>query len=231
MTWRTEAEDAGRAAYPGEACGLVAVVRGRERFMPCRNVATEPGEHFSIHPEDWAAAEDAGEVVAVVHSHPGQGPDPSDMDRAGCEASGLPWHIVGVPCLLWRTIAPEGYRAPLVGREFAWRVQDCYSLIRDWFAEDRGVTLPDFPRARGDFERGVDHYGEHFAEAGFVEVHDEPRRGDVLLFRLAAKVPDHGAIYLGDDTILHHMEGRLSTRDTWGGVFRERTVKVLRYVA
>lgn len=229
MTWQGAALEHAHAEAPREACGLLVVKHGRVRYRPCRNIATDPAEHFVIDPDDWADAEDRGEIVGVVHSHPGAGPQPSTADLAGCEASGLPWHIVGLPGGAWHTVEPCGYVAPLVGREFRWGVQDCYSLIRDWYRQERGVELPDFPRRADDFAAGRDLYRDGFPRAGFVEVAGPPEPGDVLLFRLSAPVPDHGAIYLGADRILHHMQGRLSTREDWGGWWRDRTVGVLRY--
>lgn len=58
------------AEYPRECCGVVAQKSRVERYFPCRNLAAEPTEHFHLSPEDYAAAEDWGTVVAIVHSHP-----------------------------------------------------------------------------------------------------------------------------------------------------------------
>ena len=57
-------------ASPAESCGLVVVVKGRERYVPCRNISEEPVLFFQIHPHDYARAEDLGPITAVVHSHP-----------------------------------------------------------------------------------------------------------------------------------------------------------------
>lgn len=231
MSWRADALEHALTTPDREVCGLLVLVRGRERYWRCRNIAETPTDHFVMHPADRAAAEDAGEVVGVVHSHPGATAKPSPADIACCNADGVPWHIVGLPLQDWWSMHPAGRAPSLLGREFIYGLADCYSLIRDWYAAERGVELPDFARADGDFAAGRSLYEQGFPAAGFVAVDGPPEPGDVLLFRLAAQVPDHGAIYLAGDRIMHHLQGRLSSIDTWDGFMRSRTVKVLRYAA
>lgn len=67
-------------AYPSESCGLIVAVNGRERYYRCTNKAESANEHFVIGGEDYAFAEDMGEVVGVVHSHPDERARPSVGD-------------------------------------------------------------------------------------------------------------------------------------------------------
>lgn len=227
MSWQEEAEAAARSGFPREVCGLVVVVKGRERYWPCNNRA-EGDDHFIIDPSDYEAAEDVGEVVGVFHSHCNAPPEPSEADRVSCEASGLEWHIIGIPTGRWHSFRPSGYQAPLVGRQFQHGVLDCYALIRDWYKRERGIELMDFDRTDRWWHKGQNLYLDNFGKAGFVAT-DELHVGAVLLMQVQAPVPNHAAIYLGDDTILHHMHGRLSSRDVFGGYFKKNCVKVLRY--
>jgi len=216
-------------AFPHEACGLLIIRKGREAYVRCRNIAVGT-DQFVIHPEDYAAADTEGEIVAVVHSHPGLPPEPSQADRVACEASGLPWYIVGIPSQTWARIEPSGYVAPLVGREWSHGVLDCYALVRDWFDRERGVSLPDFVRFDEWWKRGENLYLENFAAAGFYVIDPAAlQAGDCFLMQVASPVPNHAAVYLGDDMILHHLQGRLSSRDVYGGYWQKNTTHILRY--
>ena len=229
---RLDAGDHAEACYPNEACGLVVVVRGKERFWPCRNIHPEPDQFFAIDPADYAAAEQAGEITAIFHSHVNIPAAPSEADRVACEASGLPWFILSLPTLRWDGCEPCGWRPPLIGREHCWSVVDCWSLVRDWYEQEWAVSLIDLPRRSGFWRDGIDLLGGNIAPAGFIEVPiGSPRqRGDVLLMQAGgSSVPNHVALWLGDDMILHHAEGRLSSRDIYGGWYRKHTVKVVRY--
>lgn len=222
------------AEYPREACGLVIVERGRECYVACRNAATTPSEHFVLDHEDYAAAEDRGEVIGVVHSHPDAPPAPSQADRVACEASGLPWHIVAWPGGEMRSIEPCGYVAPLVGRQFVHGVLDCWSLVRDFYARKLRIELADAFRPDLWWNDGAsDLYTQGLAQRGGVVLDPdaELQPGDVIFMQIRSKngVPNHAAIYLGDTQILHHLYNRLSSRDVYGGYWREVTRFVARH--
>lgn len=221
---------AAAAAYPKEACGLLVRDASGVRYQSCKNTAGDQAhDRFAIDPEDWAAAEDAGEILAVVHSHPDACANPSTADRIGCERTGLPWLIVGWPSAVVVPLEPSGWEAPLIGREFAFGVQDCYTLIQDCFRRELQIELPDFEREDGFWERGEELYLENFEKAGFARVTGSVQPYDVVLMKVASDVVNHGAVYRGDGLILHHCYGRLSCRDPYGGYWLRHTHCVVRH--
>lgn len=233
------------AEYPRECCGLVVHGFEGDVYRACRNTAATPLEHFVMSPSDFAEAEDVGDIVAVVHSHPGGAATPSVADKAMCEASGIgKWIIVALGVQAdgsiavddWCEFGPSGYVAPLLGREFVHGVHDCYSLIRDWYRAERGIELRDFERSDEWWADGKsDLYLDNYRAAGFLEVSvpasGDFEIGDVLLMQIRSKndVPNHAGIYLGGGVLLHHMHGRLSGRTVWGGMWAQCLRKVLRY--
>lgn len=230
-TWRQEAESHARREFPREACGLVVVHKGRERYVACRNLAADSEDRFELDPEDYANAEAMGEVVGVFHSHPNAEARPSAADLSACRASGVRWYIVSLPSGTWVEIDPEVKKQPLYGREFVHGLWDCYGFCRDWYASEMGIELPDFVRRDDWWKLGDNLYVENFAKAGFVEISPgKLRRGDALLMQVGANVPNHAAIYLGDDQIGHHLYGRLSSREVYGGYYKKHTTHYLRYV-
>lgn len=224
--------------YPREACGLLVWMFGdRLTYWPCTNQA-EGNAQFELAPGDFAEAEDAGEVLAVVHTHPDATPQPSKTDRVQCTASGLPWLIVGWPRAELCWLQPFAQRPPndasalpLLGRSFVYGAVDCYTLVRDWYWNFHRLLLHDYERSDEWWLTGGDLYRQYFAAEGFVPI-PEPaplRPGDALLMQIRAKVPNHAAIYLGDEMIMHHVMHRLSTRDPYGGFWHKCTALRLRH--
>ena len=199
---------------PIECCGLVAVVKGRLQYFWCENIAETPDEHFVL--SGWEEVEDQGEIVAIVHSHPSTNPKPSTADKVACEKSELPWFIVNPNTREWGYCEPTGFQLPYVGREFVHGVVDCYTLVRDWYAREYGIQLRDYQRRDQWWDHGENLYVDNFNKEGFHKIPvEDVQPGDLILMNLVSPVPNHAAIYLGDSQVLHHVQGRLSSRDVY----------------
>ena len=123
-----------------------------------------------------------------------------------------------------------------MGRSFHHGVLDCWSLCRDWYARECGLTLPNPERRDKWWEDGhSDLYMSNLADAGFTVLPDGavPQRGDLILMQVQSRngVPNHAGVYIGDGLMLHHMYGRLSSRDVYGGYWREVTRCIARHVS
>ncbi len=226
---RSLALEFAKTQMPAEACGLVIVESGREVFVPCRNIYPYLGA-FEIHPEDYAAAEDRGEIIEIFHSHCYGAPKPSGVDKTICEETNLKWSIVSVPNGDWFEFQPTGYRAPLIGREWAHGSLDCYSLLSDYYQEVLNITLPKFEREFEWWMKGQNLYALNFEGAGFTQVDPKDiQKHDIVLMQIKSPVINHGGIYIGDRQFIHHIHRRLSSREIWDGYWRKNTVKVVRH--
>ncbi|MDD5271885.1 MAG: C40 family peptidase [Methylovulum sp.] len=222
------------ACYPQECCGLIVGEGDSLCYHPCRNSDLFPARQFTVDPLDWVAAEERGVIRAVCHSHPNRAPQPSAADKLGCEQSGLPWVIVSVPGDAWTVLTPSGFCAPLLGRDFVWGVFDCFTLVRDYYREVVGITLPDAePYSYNFWKNGEALYEQRLEAFGFIRhgQGEELRAHDVLLIPIRSTIANHAAIYLGDGQIVHHLEGQLSRRDLYGGFWQKNTRFIARHNA
>ena len=187
MSWQDDALVHAKDQDPKESVGLLLNVRGKKRYYPCQNLAITSHQHFILNPEDYVKADNLGEITAVVHSHPTASPNPSQADMVSCEQSKLPWHIVNPKTAEWAYLEPTGYKAPLLGRQWVWGVTDCWSLVVDWYKEEKGITLKDYERAMTPDEFLKNPLFEDYAwRTGFRELRPDERlqEGDVLLLSL-----------------------------------------------
>jgi proteasome lid subunit RPN8/RPN11 len=230
MNWRDHAIDHARDQSPRESCGLLIICKGKEKYWPCKNLASQNNQ-FIICPHDYAQAEDSGEIVAVIHSHPMGTSEPSQADRVSCEASGVPWHIYSLQAGSWSLLEPCGYRAPLVGREWAWGITDCWSLVRDWYLQHQ-LHINDYERPLTPEEFMLDPlFEKYWDDAGFRELRpgEQMQVGDAILMSIGSRGLNHVGVYIGDQLLLHHVRGRLSTKDLYGGWLQKCTGRRLRH--
>ena len=217
MNWKEAALIHAKNQDPSECCGLLLNIRGKERYHPCRNLSAQSDEYFILDPEDYIKGSNLGTITAIIHSHPDTPPVASQADKMSCEQTKLPWYIVNPKTETWGYYEPCGYKAPLLGRPWVWAVTDCWSLIVDWYKEERGIKLLDYERPTRIEDFTDDPVFERYLPSrGFRLLKpDEPlMNGDVLAMSILGKGLNHVGIFLDGD-VLHHSADRLSCREPY----------------
>ena len=235
MSWKESFKEYAKNQAPDEACGLLAIIKGKETFWPCKNLAEGKFEFFVLDPDDWAECEDTGEVIGVIHSHPVGAATPSDTDKAACEHLGFPYYIYSIQHNHWEQLEPEGWKAPsLIGRKFIWGKYDCWSIISDWYLETKKIKLIDWKRPKTIKEHIQKPEFEKALPLGGFKKQETIKKievGDVLLFQSITGNLDHVALYLGDNMILNHNIKALSCRESFDLRYQQALRGVYRYAA
>ena len=219
------------AHFPQECCGfLVSDEYGTLSLCPCTNVSDYPQKTFTISPVDYVRAEEAGKLEAVVHSHCHSSSALSPADEVSCNISKLPWLVVSLPRKSETLQLRNNEKMPLVGRPFFHQVLDCWSRVVDYYDRELNIKVPSFQRQDNWWNKGQNLYLDLSEQAGFdIITSEKPKINDVIIMQVNSKVPNHGAVYLGDNIILHHMSGRLSTKAVYGGFWEKNTWALLRH--
>ena len=233
MNWKEQAAIHADKEAPKESCGLLAIIKGKETYWPCENLSESPDEFFVIDPDNWADCEDEGELIGIIHSHPYGSALPSDADKASCEHLGLPFYIYSVEQKNWVDFEPSGYTSGLYGRTWIWGKHDCWSLVTDYFLNKKQINLKFWERPKSIKTFCENPYFEKvLTGSGFKEVSkDNIINDDVLLMQGPDEKLNHVALYIGDQTILHHNIRQLSCRELYDLRYIEATKKVYRYEA
>lgn len=224
--------------YPREACGVIV----KKEYIPCKNIAADDAQ-FEIDPIDLVGAAKEGKILAYIHSHPDGTTAPSQPDRVQMNLHGLPWIITdGENVELHK---PDGYQAPLLGRDYYHGLLDCYTLVKDYYQRELGITLNDYERTD---EWWVDAkskplYLDNFKKEGFVEV-DTIQKHDLILVRLGrTEHVNHALIFIGDGTlksehtedvisdclVLHHPYNQMSLREMYSEQWQRRAAIIIRH--
>lgn len=216
------------AEYPREGCGVLGISKGKLHWIPCKNIA-ESEEDFILDSEEYFSIKRKYDIVGIVHSHPDASSEASETDINNCNALGIPYYIFSYPEVDLSIIKPEKIFNELIGREYKFGVSDCFEAARDWYAE-QSIILPNREPFEDDWwEKGLDYFNEEYiCSWGFKKV-EEPKKGDLLIFKVESSVGNHCGVYLGRDVFFHHAQKRLSCRENLYPFWVKHLVSIYRY--
>ena len=220
------------AQYPKECC---AFILKDGSFIPLENIHDKPEGNFLIKNSDYIKYSD--QLACVAHSHTDDDCTPSFTDMCVQVSSSIPWVIAGtngVVCNRFVVFGNTVIKKDWIGVDFIHGVNDCYSLIRNYFYHHHNALLPDFPRSNKWWEK--EHksmYLDHYPEAGFVPAKYENLSdlviGDLIFMRLGrTNTINHAGVYMGDGIFAHHMCDQLSRKEPIYR-YKDKIEKVVRY--
>lgn len=238
---KTAILDHAKTEYPLESCGVVI----NNSYIPCQNLSTTV-DQFYIAPEDLVEAEKLGTIQAYVHSHPDGTTEASEPDLIGISNHNKTWLIASYPEGEVARYEPNAYVSSLLGRQYYHGLQDCYSIVRDYYSRELNIDLNDYERIDRWWESKDSEslYINNFKAEGFLEVHDKIRQHDVILFTLGRTAHvNHAGVYLGSNTLtseeteqvigdnlfIHHPYNKESVREIYGNYWNDRTTFILRH--
>ena len=212
-----------------ECCGLIL----SNGIYPCQNLNTNP-KAFEITPKDYIKASKIGKIMGCYHSHIGDLDGFSLFDRISSEVNKLEYILYVIQTDKFHEYRPTG-TVPYIGKEFCFGKNDCFTLIRDYYQKELGITIENYcPTREDDFFRKEPGYlatnlSNYCKMAGFTLVRDI-QKNDVLIINHAnSHNPSHFAAYLGNDCILHHPRNAFSRIDDYTSELKQRTFAVARY--
>jgi cell wall-associated NlpC family hydrolase len=120
----------------------------------------------------------------------------------------------------------------LLNLEFSYKNQNCYHLIRGFYAANFGIDLPNYAGPKDFWEHDLNLYMARYRQCGFylLDCHpSEYQPGDVILCAINSAVANHVGVLVENGQVLHHLWGRLSTVESYRALLRNTTVAVMRH--
>ena len=218
--------------YPREGCGILTVVKGKQKWIPCTNIAEE-NNHFIIDTKEYLKIARTSDIVGIVHSHPDESSEPSELDINNCNALGKKYYIFSYPEMDLTVVEPEINTTDLYGREYEFGVKDCFEALRDYL-KTQNIDIP--PRAmfvEDYWDKEIDYFNDKtISEWNHSPVSlNEIKENDVLIFKVFSNINNHCGVYLGNDIFYHHAENRLSCRENLYPQWKKWLVGAYRYAA
>jgi proteasome lid subunit RPN8/RPN11 len=206
--------------FPEEMCGVVINKADNIRFEPLENISNDKKHSFTLDPVEYAKLEPWVEVIFHSHINNFQFSKydkrtPSYSDFVNQKKTAKPWGIVltdgdsvSTPVYFPR-IPSSNY----LERPFLWYINDCYTLVQDYFEFE--LNIPSLIKYPDDFDwmkyeiNGFKDFFLPYAKKLLEEEKIKPindlnklKNGDIIVINKHGVVNSHLGIFHNGE-ILH----------------------------
>jgi len=219
--------------FPNEMCGFII----QNSFIPVENIAETPETSFKLDKKDIIKY--LPTAKAIIHSHCRKSNynnlfdirTPSYADRVKQQTTNLPWLIVGSEGLTVTDILqfPRIPNKQYLNRRFIWTINDCYTLVQDYFRFEFDITLKDavYPEDLTNLHSSHNLFEPFIEEYGFKEIEfNNLINGDLVILNYVGLDGNHLGIY-HNGNIIH--QDSISKEEPLE-YYLSNINKVLRYV-
>ena len=224
--------------YPEES---VVLYLENDSIVELENIHPQPTSNFRVTSGSFVDTQYTAPIAALIHSHINCWPCPSAYDMQQQIATNIPWGISSIlnqnpdqnqdlnqnpdqnpdqnlkvsPLIFFDNRKPSRVmEPPILERPFIHGINDCYSLIRDYYYNEFKITLNEIPRNwewwAPESSQSESLYIKYFKEQGFqlLDSNTKKQHGDIVVMCIRShRGPNHAGIYLNEEKILHHLSG------------------------
>ena len=212
--------------HANEPCGVLFIQRGRLNYVSLDNLSSQK-DTFSLDPIQWAKY--GRYTYMIVHGHD-DNCVPSEHDVLQCNVHNKPYLIFNLQNFEYSVTYPDNYNK-LCGKNYIFGTQDCFEAAHRWYLV-HDIVMPTRRKQWKDdwWEEGLDYISEELKDWPFVPVQDL-KYGDLLVFAMDSKIPNHLGIYLDSDDFFHHAANRLSCIENLNPIWGKHIIGIYRYEA
>jgi proteasome lid subunit RPN8/RPN11 len=215
-----------------EICGfLLYDGLGSLQVYPTKNVASSNrDERWEISGSEQLTFHKTGRVFAVYHSHVKHPCEFSPDDIRTADMAEVPMLLYSRVTRTFNYYCPVICRRPLKDRPFVFGLQDCVSLVTDYYEKEFNFKFPFFVRNQRMLDAGFPEVADYYIKQGFKPVSDL-KIGDILLISVMnVGHINHVGVFLGCNMVLHQMMHRLSCTQFFDDSWSKRVRVVVRKV-
>lgn len=227
-----------------EVCGLIIDDNGTKKFLKCDNKSKNPRNTFIIDPLEYIKAKAKGNILGCFHSHI-KDSSFSPQDIFNSFKHNLTYYLYNIKKDKFYIFDPKENEVYLkyINLKYENGIQDCHTLLKDFYLNELNldIDIKNIPNRIGipylDLRNNKNHdwslekYKSEYERNNFNILYitniDQLKLYDVIVFKdLYQGVPVHGALFIGNDLILHQRHEVISLIES----IRKGHIKYISYI-